>query len=341
MDRRDFLRTTGAAAVAAGAASRASAANAECPAAPAIHTGARRLLLAPAWPAGLPGCDATRLGRRIEAATERRLHIEVAPPGADPDLSLAGASHPGHPAFAFFAGLPGAQGLDASLAYAWLAFGGGQMLWDELAAGFDFKPLVAGHTGASDGVWSSTRLDHTADLSGLTLHVSGLAGAVVRALGATPVELAPDGVRTALAHGRIAAVEWLGPLAAVAPDLAPLAERLYAPGVNRAGLMLSLNVRKALWDGLNAADQTILESCAAQEHQLSLAEGRIHALVARQIAATSKWPVRLAFAPEVAAALEQAAAGVVEDIAGIDAQSRRVHDSYQAFRHLVGEPPTG
>ena len=340
MDRRGFLKTTGAAAVAAGAATPAAAGSTDAPAALAITSDAQRLTLTSAWAAGLPGFDPARLARRIETATDGRFRIEAAALDTDSDLSFAYPSHATHPAFAFFAGLPGMQGLAAPLAHAWLAFGGGQMLWDELAAPFGFKPLAVGHTGASAGLWASVRLERPSDLSGIALHVAGLAGEVVRALGAAPVELAPEAVRPALANGRLAAAEWLGPHAAAAPDLQPLALRRYERGINHSGQMLALNVRKSLWDKLGAADQAIIEACAAQEFHLSLAEGRTHALIAREMATSAKWPLQVAFAPELSTALEQAAADVVHQSAEGDAQSRRIHDSYQAFRRLAGEPPT-
>ena len=67
----------------------------------------------------------------------------------------------------------------------------------------------------------------------------------MRALGATPRQLAPRGVAgRAFADGRLQAAEWLGPLAAAAPDLQPLAQRLYEPGFHRHGIALSLAVRR-------------------------------------------------------------------------------------------------
>ena len=76
--------------------------------------------------------------------------------------------------FAFFAGLPFSQGLDKLALQTWLAAGGGAMLSDELAAEHGFKPLVAGHTGPSTGVWAAARLETPSDLAGTRLHVEGL-----------------------------------------------------------------------------------------------------------------------------------------------------------------------
>jgi len=341
MDRRDFLKATSAAAVAAGAASASTAAASEAQAAaPPILYGIRQLTLVSSS-SDLPGSGADRLARRIEMATDGRYRIELGK-GADADLTYGSAwRHAGlHRAFAVFAGLPFSQGLDAAAQQIWLAAGGGAMLWDELAADFGFKPLVAGHTGASAGVWATGRLEVPSDLAATGVQAEGLAGDVLRALGATPTTFAPEDLRAALSDGRLQAAEWLGPLAAVAADLQPLAQRLYQPGFQRNGTLLSLDVAKPLWDGMSAADRAIFEACAAQEYHLSLTDAAAHALIASQVEAPSKWPVRLAWSSTLAEAFDQAAAEAVGRIAATDPASRRIHDSYQAFRRMLGEPAT-
>jgi TRAP-type mannitol/chloroaromatic compound transport system substrate-binding protein len=340
MDRRDFLKTTGAAAVAGGTSSAgASGADTQVPT-PAILSGSKQLTLA-SYARDLPGSGAERLVRRIETATEGRYRIELAS-CADADLTYGSAwRHAGlHRAFAVFAGLPFSQGLDEAALQTWLAVGGGAMLWDELAAEHGFKPLVAGHTGPSPGVWAAARLETPSDLVGASLQVEGLAGDILRDLGATPATFAAEDLRAALSGGRLQVAEWLGPLAAVAPDLQPLAQRLYQPGVNRHGQLLSLAIAKRLWDGMSAADRAIFEACAIEAYHLSLTDARAHALIASQVETPAKWPVRLAWPNGMAEAFDQAAAETVERIAATDPASRRIHDSYQAFRRMLGEPAT-
>jgi TRAP-type mannitol/chloroaromatic compound transport system substrate-binding protein len=338
MDRRGFLKTTGAAAVAAGTTAAPVRAADDVLPRPPIRPGARTLLIASQW-AIEPGSAPERLARRIETATDGRYRIDIRHGETEAELSYGGAGRHAsvHPAFAFFAGLPFEQGLDASAQYAWLAVGGGEMLWDELASGFGFKPLLAGHTGPVAGVWTSARLEKPADLAKATLHVDGMAAEALRTLGATTVQLPAGELRGALASGRVQAAEWLGPLVLAAPDLQPLAQRLYEPGFHRGGTVLSLAVSRSVWDGLGAADRAIFEACAAQEYQLSLAEARAHTALAGQIGAPAKWPVRLAWSDGIVEALDGALAEVVERIAAMDASARRIHDSYQAFRHLLGK----
>lgn len=340
MDRRDFLKTSGAAAVATGAVGTAalSADDVAALPAPAILSGSKRLLLASDVTAS--SFEPDRLARRIEAASNGHFRIEMSHDADGAELAYGRVScHAGaHRGFSFFAGLPFAQGLSAPDQHAWLAVGGGQMLWDELAASFGFKPLLAGHTGPSGGVWATTRLERPADFAGLTVHAEpGLAADVLRALGAHPVAMEARGLGRGLADGDVRAAEWLGPIIGVSPGVQPLAQRLYEPGFHRGGMMLSLDVRKPLWESMSESERAIFEACATQEYHLSAAEARAHSLIAARVAAPAKWPVRLEFPDAVADALDQVCAEILEDFSATGAEARRIHDSYQAFRNLLGD----
>ena len=105
-------------------------------------------------------------------------------------------------------------------------------------------------------------------------------------------------------------------------------------------MLISLDVRRPLWDGMSSADRAIFEGCAAQEYQLSLTDAAAHALIERQVESPGKWPVRLGWSSELATAFERAAAEAVAAIADIDPTARRIHDSYQAFRRMLLEPAT-
>ena len=127
MDRRNFLSATGAAAVAAGTAAAPALAVEvrRAKTAPVSRAGAKLLTLASEWAPEPAGFGPERLARRIETATDGRYRIEIAYGNADGDLTYGGAWRHAklHPAFAFFAGLPFAQGLGASAQHTWLAVG--------------------------------------------------------------------------------------------------------------------------------------------------------------------------------------------------------------------------
>jgi len=345
MDRRGFLISGGAAAVAAGAttgiapAMAAETTEEACPGraeAPSV----RVLTMAVAPGYDLAGFGADRLANRIALATGGRFRIERIGPAAAADMRLTDAGWLAtlHPAFAFFAGLPLGEGLPSADLDGWLTLGGGQLLWDELARPFGLKPLVAGHTGAGGGLWSSVRLQAAADLVGLPVAATGLAARVLEVMGAEVIDVAAPDLGAALTTGRVRAGEAGGPLPGIAFNLEPLAQCCYRPGLHPHGAVTALLVASGLWQGLDAADQAIFEACAAAEHRLALAEANMQAALATHVRAAAKWPARTSLPRSLAEALARVATAVVEEVAGFDAASRRIAASYRAHRELHAVP---
>jgi TRAP-type mannitol/chloroaromatic compound transport system substrate-binding protein len=344
MDRREFLKTTGGVAAAATAGTVATAhelAASEAPAAPAIGSGTQELGLAMPWPDNGKGFgdSARRLARRIEALTGGRYRVAMRE-GADAhaaDLAHGSAHHhlSHHAAFAYFAGLPGDTGLAAGDLAAWLEVGGGQTLWDDLAAGLGFKPLLAGHGGASPPLWSSRPMTSLADLEGGKISAPGLGPDVARALGAEPVALEPRDVVEALSRGTIGFAEWGGALHSMALGLHTSAVHATGSGLNGNGTALSLAVRLPLWESLSAGDKSAIAAAAAEEFRVSLWEAQAHEAMIRS-ALTQAHGVRfLPFPADVADALSRVAAATVAHIAGRDERSARIDHSYMAFRSAV------
>lgn len=347
LHRRDFLATSSAAAVAAGAhASQAVRAD-EAVAAPAVLPGTREFRLAVAWPDTIAGFgdSAARLARRIEIVSGHR--FEIAPlAGRDGERALLaddadlthGFAHRDvtrHPAFAYFAGLPGYAALNALDLDAWLAVGGGQHLWDDLGAGFGFKPLLAGHTGRWPGLWSRGPIESLADLSGQGILALGLTRDVVAGLGAKPVDSPPGAWAAEVASGRAAAVEGFGLQAGMALGLARCTGHILGFGLAPAGSTLSLGIRRTLWDSLGAADQALFAACAAEEFRLTLAESRAHEAMLRRTL-TEVHGIRIKPLPEdVLGALSGVADAVVAHAASRDRSSVRIDGSYMGFRHAV------
>src|SRR5262245_21825969 len=346
MDRRGFLISGGAAAVATGAApAMAAKTEAEACQERGQVPAARVLALAVAPAYDHPGFGADRLAGRIALATAGRFRIERVGPAARADMRFTDACWLSnlHPAFAFFAGLPLGEGLPSAELDGWLTLGGGQLLWDELARPFGWKPLVAGHTGEGGGLWSSLRLEVADDLVGLPIAATGLAARVLEVMGARVVEVAPPDLAAALTAARVGAGEAAGPLPGSGFNLEPLAQCCYRPGLYPHGAVTTLLVASGLWEALDPADQAIFEACAAAEHRLALAEAKMQAAVATQVRRATKWPQRTALPCALAGALAQVAAAVVEEVAGFDAASGRIAASYRAHRalHRFADPSLG
>jgi TRAP-type mannitol/chloroaromatic compound transport system substrate-binding protein len=287
-----------------------------------------------------PADSTRRLARRFETMTGGRYRIEITAGqsgGGGADLVL-GSAHDFatfHPAFAYFAGLPGSSGLNGADFAHWLTVGGGQMLWDDLAAEHGWKPLLVGHSGANPPLWSRAPIQGLHDLAGRRVAALGLGADVSRALGADGLSLTPDLAAQPFSDATIFAAETGGLLACLANGIARSSRYATGSGLNGHGTAYSLNVRLALWDSIPDADKAILEAVAAEAYQASLAEGRAHDRLARQVLERS---FGVTFAPwpsELAEALDRVAEATIAHVAGWDATAHRIDQSYMAFRDAV------
>lgn len=341
MDRREFLITSGGVAVAAASPITAHATDSGAASQTARETGARVLRLSMPWadtPQG-PADSVRRLVRRFESMTEGRYRIEIsvqAQGAADADL-VHGTAHDFaglHPAFAYFAGLPGSSGLGAQDFAHWIAVGGGQMLWDDLAGQHGWKPLLVGHSGEAPPLWSRQAIGGLGDLAGQRISVPGLGADVARALGAEAVPVALGDIAAAIQDGRVFAAE-TGLLTSLASGVARTAHFATGTGLNGRGTALSLNVRLSVWESLPEHDRAILMAAAVEEYQASLAEARAHEHVARRALAAS---FGVTFAPwpsDVAEAIDRVAEATIAHVAGQDALVARIDQSYMAFRSAL------
>src|SRR5947207_5373525 len=187
--------------------------------------------------------SADRLARSIATMSDGRVKIIVYPQnklvGAfEPfDAVSAGVAEMYHssdnyfgakiPALNFFSEVP--FGMTADELSSWIAFGGGQALWDEVDAPFNIKPLSCFNEGVQMGGWFNKEVNSPADFKGLRYRMPGLGGEVLRRMGATVVTTPGGDIMTALKSGAIDASEWVGPCADMALGLHKAVNDYYYP----------------------------------------------------------------------------------------------------------------
>lgn len=343
MDRRTFLKST---TIAAGSSLAASAAAAATSAeatdqgltAPALSRSTTQLSFASQWAPDLPvlGDAAARIAKRIEQALGDGYVVrQVSASSEGADLTFAHVDAGNEPGFAFFAGLPGSFGLEPAQLQAWLAAGGGQVLWDDLAAQHGIKPLLAGHTGAAPGLWSSRALSDAANFAGGSIVLSGGSRPLVRAIGAEAVDLPPSKLREGLADGHLIAAEWGNPLGGLMLGLADAATHYYRGGIHRSGTAIILNVRLSLWERLGTAERIMLEGVAAHELALALADAIAHQPMLEPALARSPTLVVADFPAPLAETVDNVTAALIAEIGATSRDARLIRDSYLAFRRLL------
>lgn len=353
--RRQFIKG----AVTVGAVGATAAVIAACdetpkskPAAPAVQTKKiRQLKMVTTWPKAFPGLGfgAQRLADRITTASDGALTVklyaagELVPPFECLDAVSSGTADLYHAAdyywqgkskaFNFFTAVP--FGLTAAENDAWINFGGGQALWDELSAGFGVKPFSAGNTGVQMGGWFNKEINSLEDFKGLKIRMPGLGGETLRRIGAAAVTLPGGEIFPSLQSGAIDATEWVGPWNDLAFGFHKITKYYYWPGFHEPGSTLSCGMNLKLWNGLPKDHQAIVAAACAAENNMMYSEytaKNAGALATLQ----SKHNVQMRrFSDDIMKALGDAAGQVMAEVREADDITKRVSDNFHAFRKDV------
>ena len=155
---------------------------------------------------------------------------------------------------------------------AWIRFGGGQELWDELGADYGLKGLMCGNTGVQMGGWFRKEMNSVDDFKGLKMRMPGLGGDVLAKLGGSPVSLPGGQIYENLISGSIDATEWVGPWNDEIMKFYEAAKFYYYPGMHEPGAMLACGMNKTWWDGLSKSDQMMIEAASSMENDVMMSE---------------------------------------------------------------------
>jgi TRAP-type mannitol/chloroaromatic compound transport system substrate-binding protein len=304
------------------------------------------------WPKRLPGpgMSAERIAERMRALSNGAIDITVYAAGEIvPAFEVLGAvgngvADLGHTASFYWQGkMPAANffttvpfGLTPAEHVAWIDAAGGQQVWDALYAPFGVKPFMGGNTGVCMGGWFRRELMSVADLRGLKLRTLGLGGEVYRRLGVTPQTTPPGEILTGLQSGVLDGAEFVGPGTDIALGLYRVAPFYYYPGFNKPNGTGECIVSLKTWAALDKAQQAMLAHACAAEANFALAE--MEKLNAEALGVMiSQHGVKLReFPRELVNAARRQASDVLAELAGRDAESRKIHDSYLDFRGKVG-----
>ena len=315
---------------------------------PAISQGIREFRMATSWPKGLPGLSssAERIGQAITAATGKRIQVSVFAAGelVKPlevfDAVSSGVVDMYHsaeyywearsPAFNFFAAVP--FGFTADELAAWIHFGGGQGLWDELSASYNIKPLLCLNTGVQMGGWFTKEVTGPESYAGLKYRMPGLGGEVLRRLGAVVVTLGGGEIVPALRSGAIDASEWVGPWDDMYLGLHKVSKFYYYPGFHEPGTGLVTGINKTRWDSLTTEDRNLITTVVNGEYTYSLAEFNANNAKSLQELSRDKNIEIRKFDDSLLLALGKASGEMMTEVGSKDPLTRRVYQSYIEFR---------
>jgi len=306
----------------------------------------RELKMVTTWPKDFPGLG-TMAERTAKFITEMsggamRVRVfaagELVPAFESFDAVSSGAADLYHGAeyywvgkskgYPFFTAVP--FGMTSSEIMAWTEFGGGQELWDELAAGFNIKPFAAGNTGHQLAGWYKRPINSLEDLRGMKIRMPGIGGEVLRRVGASAVALSGGEIYQALQSGAIDGTEWVGPWNDLAFGFHREAKYYYWPGIHEPGAQLGVGVNLDRWTDMTLQEKAIIRGACQHANNLSIAEyGHYNGTALKQL--IEEHGVELRQMPDdVMQALAHETRNVLEETAQTDDITRRIFESYKA-----------
>lgn len=344
MDRRSFIRKAGLGAGGVVAASTLAA--------PAIAQATNDMVIVSTWPRDFPGLgiSAQRLAARIGELTEGRINVqyfaagervgafdsfdEVASGNAQAYIGADYYWKGKHPAWAYYTAVP--FGLTYAEIDAWIKFGGGQALWDELAGEFGLKNFACGNTGVQMGGWFNKEIETADDLKGLKMRIPGLGGDVMAKLGASPVSLPGGQIYENLVSGAVDATEWVGPYNDYFMKFYEAAKYYYYPGMHEPGSQLALGMNEAWWSSLSKTDQAIIEAACNEENARMMAENNAENGVYLDKLINEHGVELRSFSDEIYDSFGEAAEEVFEETIQHSELTARTHESFAKARSEIG-----
>jgi TRAP-type mannitol/chloroaromatic compound transport system substrate-binding protein len=229
----------------------------------------------------------------------------------------------------FFATVP--FGMNAQQMNAWIINGGGLELWEELYANFGLIPMPGGNTGVQMGGWFNREINSLADFKGLKMRMPGLGGKVLERAGGAPVLLAGGEIYTGLERGIIDATEWIGPFHDSSMGFHEIAKYYYSPGWHEPGTMLEFFFNKERFEELPEDLQAIMRTAAMRVNHWMLLE--FEQKNAEYLSKLTELGVDIRYFPqEVLAELKLYTETIIEELTTEDPFTKKVYDSYLAFR---------
>ena len=237
------------------------------------------------------------------------------------------------PAAQFFAAIP--FGMNAQQMNSWIINGGGMKLWEELYAPHNLIPFVGGNTGVQMGGWFRKEIKSMQDLKGLKMRMPGLGGKVLAKAGATAVLSPGTELYTNLERGVIDATEWIGPYHDYKMGFYNVAKYYYYPGWHEPGPILEMMVNKQKFEALPLDLQEILRSAFGRLNGWTLGEFEAKNNLYLKKLVEEEGVKLMKFPDEILKQLKIYAGEVIEEITAKDPMSKKVYESFSAFKKNI------
>ena len=321
-------------------------------AAPAVHAAEKfRWRMTTAFPPGLPFYQsgpgsAEWIVKAIDELTDGRLKIKLFAAGelvkwnggfdavtggtVEANSAVAYYWSGKAPALQYFGTVP--FGMTFQGQNAWYYHGGGLELWNEIYNDFGVIGMPAGNSGVQMTGWFKKPVNSLSDFKGLKMRIPGLGGKIYKEIGVNVKSLGGGEIFPALERGVIDAAEWVGPVQDRRLGLQKAASNYYSTGWHEPSTTTELLISKKAFDGLPSDIQGIVRHVArsanitAHTSAEALNGDALDDLVQNYGVVVRQLPT------DVIDELRIKTVEVLEAGAAADPVTRKVHDSFMAFK---------
>lgn len=214
---------------------------------------------------------------------------------------------------------------------AWLRYGGGQDLHDEIYAGLGMKPIVCGMIMPEASGWFREEVKSLEDMRGMKFRIGGFPAKVLEKFGVSTQLIAGGDIYPALERGAIDGMEFSMPVIDEAMGFYQIAKHYYFPGWHQQATLMHLEINLNAYNELSDWHKHILNSACGNNVYEAIAEGE--GLQFGPIRRIEEKGVQIhRWSDDVLAELRAAWIEVIEEAASADADVKRVWDSYRTFR---------
>jgi TRAP-type mannitol/chloroaromatic compound transport system substrate-binding protein len=215
---------------------------------------------------------------------------------------------------------------------AWYYHGGGIDLWNEIYKDFNMIGMPCGNTGVQMTGWFKQPVKSVGDLNGLKMRIPGLGGKIYATLGVKVVLLPGGEIFPALERGVIDAAEWVGPYQDRRLGLHKAAKYYYTTGWHEPSTTSELIVNKKAWDSLPKDLQAVVQAAAKAANVMSHTWAEANNGEALDDLVKNHGTIAQRLPDDVVEGLRKKTAEVLADLAAKDPITKKVHDSYTAFK---------
>ncbi|HAU83654.1 TRAP transporter substrate-binding protein [Burkholderiales bacterium] len=307
-----------------------------------------KLNMASAFPASLEliGKNGVRFSDTIEEVSAGTLELKFFEPGAlvpaleaipaaskgsvDVAWSTSGFYAGNDLAFSFFTSVPFGASADELLA--WLQYGGGNELADEMYAEHNIKAIPCFITPPEASGWFRKEINSVDDLKGMKMRFFGLGAKVMDKLGVATQLLAGGDIFQALQLGTIDATEFSVPTVDESSSFYQVAKHYYFPGWHQATALGGLFFNMDVWNSLSSYHQKIVEVSCGYIIKEMIAEGEATQAPAMRRMVEKHGVTIHYWSDEILNAYRTAWDEVVLEESAKNPKFKKIHDSYTKFR---------